>query len=87
MSCDRLRLAGVRVRVAVAWVAADPGVCVEALRKRVRQAEVDSGKRADLLASREREGGTIALTIAFAGPLARGGRALGDETLLRLRRL
>jgi transposase len=39
----------------VAAVARDLGVHAEALRKRVRQAEADSGKRADLLSSQERE--------------------------------
>jgi transposase len=38
-----------------AQVAADLGVHHEALRKRVRQAEADTGKRADLLSSQERE--------------------------------
>ena len=36
-------------------MAADLGVHHEALRKRVRQAEADTGKRADLLSSQERE--------------------------------
>jgi transposase len=39
----------------IAQVAADLGVHHEALRKRVRQAEADSGKRSDLLTSQERE--------------------------------
>jgi transposase len=39
----------------VAQVAADLGVGAEALRKRVRRAEADSGKRTDLLTSQERD--------------------------------
>ena len=39
----------------IAHVAADLGIHPETLRKRVRQAEADSGKRGDLLVSEERE--------------------------------
>jgi transposase len=39
----------------IAHVAADLGIHPETLRKRVRQAEADSGKRTDLLSSQERE--------------------------------
>ena len=39
----------------IAQVAADLGVHPEALRKRVRRAEADSGRRPDLLSSEERE--------------------------------
>jgi transposase len=50
---------GVRVVVEsgrpIAHVARDLGVGAESLRKRVRQAEADSGTRADLLSTQERE--------------------------------
>lgn len=39
----------------VAQVARDLGIHPEALRKRVRQAEADAGKRTDLLTNAERE--------------------------------
>ena len=39
----------------IAHVAADLGIHPEALRKRVRQAEADSGRRADLLTTQEWE--------------------------------
>jgi transposase len=39
----------------IAHVAADLGIHPETLRKRVRQAEADSGKRGDLLTTQERE--------------------------------
>ena len=39
----------------IARVAADLGVGVEALRKRVRRAEADNGKRSDILSTQERE--------------------------------
>jgi transposase len=39
----------------IAHVAADLGVHPETLRRRVRLAEADSGKRSDLLTSQERE--------------------------------
>lgn len=48
----RLALEGGRP---IAHVAADLGMHPETLRKRVRQAEADSGKRFDLLAGEERE--------------------------------
>ena len=39
----------------IAQVARDLGIHPEALRKRVRRAEADAGKRTDLLSSQERE--------------------------------
>ncbi len=39
----------------IAHVAADLGIHPETLRKRVRQAEADSGTRGDLLTTQERE--------------------------------
>jgi transposase len=39
----------------IAEVARDLGVHPEALRKRVRQAEADAGKRSDILTGQERE--------------------------------
>ena len=48
----RLALEGERP---IAHVAADLGIHAETLRKRVRQAEADSGRRGDLLTSGERE--------------------------------
>jgi transposase len=48
----RLALEGERP---IAQIARDLGMHPETLRKRVRQAEADSGKRADLLSTQERE--------------------------------
>ena len=42
----------------IAHVAADLGIHPETLRKRVRQAEADSGTRTDLLTTQEREEGS-----------------------------
>jgi transposase len=39
----------------IAYIAADLGIHPETLRKRVRQAEADSGRRTDLLTTQERE--------------------------------
>ena len=56
---DELMARGVRLALEsgrpIAHVAADLGVHPEALRKRVRQAEADSGTRSDVLSSQERE--------------------------------
>jgi transposase len=56
---DELMDRGVRLvfesKRPIARVAADLGVGAEALRKRVRRAEADSGQRTDLLTSAERE--------------------------------
>jgi len=56
---DELIRRGVRLAVEgerpIAHVAHDLGMHPETLRKRVRQAEADSGKRTDLLSSQERE--------------------------------
>ena len=56
---DELMERGVRLvfesQRPIAHIAADLGVHPEALRKRVRQAEADSGKRVDLLTTQERE--------------------------------
>ena len=48
----RLALEGERP---IAQIARDLGMHPETLRKKVRQAEADSGKRSDLLSSQERE--------------------------------
>jgi transposase len=56
---DELMERGVRLVIEsgrpIAHIAADLGVHPEALRKRVRQAEADSGTRTDLLTTQERE--------------------------------
>ena len=56
---DELMDRGVRLvfesKRPIARVAADLGVGAEALRKRVRRAEADSGQRTDILTSEERE--------------------------------
>jgi transposase len=56
---DELVQRGVRLALEsgrpVAHIAADLGIHRETLRKKVRQAEADSGKRADMLTSQERE--------------------------------
>ena len=56
---DELMDRGVRLvfesKRPIARVAADLGVGAEALRKRVRRAEADSGQRTDLLTRAERE--------------------------------
>ena len=56
---DELVQRGVRLALEderpIAQVARDLGVHPETLRKRVRQAEADSGRRGDLLSSKERE--------------------------------
>jgi len=56
---DELVQRGIRLAMEserpIAHIAADLGMHPETLRKRVRQAEADSGKRPDLLASQERE--------------------------------
>jgi transposase len=56
---DELMDRGVRLvfesKRPISQVAADLGVGAEALRKRVRRAEADSGDRPDLLTSQERE--------------------------------
>jgi transposase len=56
---DELVQRGIRLAMEserpIAHIAADLGMHPETLRKRVRQAEADSGKRPDLLAGQERE--------------------------------
>jgi transposase len=56
---DELVQRGVRLALEsgrpIAHIAADLGIHRETLRKKVRQAEADSGKRADMLTSQERE--------------------------------
>jgi transposase len=56
---DELVQRGVRLALEggrpIAQIAHDLGMHPETLRKRVRQAEADSGRRSDLLSSQERE--------------------------------
>jgi transposase len=56
---DELVQPGVRLALEgdrpIAHIARDLGMHPETLRKKVRQAEADSGKRSDLLTSQERE--------------------------------
>jgi transposase len=56
---EELIARGVRIALEserpIAHIAADLGIGSERLRKRVRQAEADSGARPDLLSSSERE--------------------------------
>lgn len=56
---DELMARGIRLALEsgrpIAHIAADPGMHRETLRKRVRQAEADSGARPDLPSSQERE--------------------------------
>jgi transposase len=56
---DELVQRGVRIALEgerpIAHIAHDLGMHPETLRKRVRQAEADSGQRSDLLSSQERE--------------------------------
>lgn len=56
---DELVERGVRLALEserpIAHIAADLGMHPETLRKKVRQAEADSGKRTDLLSTQERE--------------------------------
>ena len=56
---DELIVRGVRLALEsgrpIAQVAADLGLGAETLRKRVRQAQADSGARGDLLSTQERE--------------------------------
>jgi transposase len=56
---DELVQRGVRLALEgdrpIAHIARDLGMHPETLRKKVRQAEADAGKRGDLLASQERE--------------------------------
>ncbi len=56
---EELMVRGVRLALEsgrlIAQVARDLGIHPEALRKRVRQAQADSGTRGDLLSSQERE--------------------------------
>ena len=56
---EELIARGVRIALEserpIAHIAADLGIGSETLRKRVRQAEADSGERADLLSTQQRE--------------------------------
>ena len=86
---DELIARGVRLALEsgrpIAHVAADLGMHPETLRKKVRQAQADSGARPDLPTTAERE--EIRKLRAESFELRRANEILKSATVVRLRQL